>query len=264
MKAWYKAHAENGVLLVERWILAALRHHEFFSLSDLNEAISLLLESLNTRAFQRRPESRRDLFEALDRPALRALPDTPYEFADWRHAKVGIDYHIDVERVYYSVPHRLVGERVDVRITSGVVEVLQRGRRVAAHVREPGKRFHTVPEHMPALHRAHAQWSPKRFLDWGADIGQATAQIVRRQLEDRPHPEHGYRSCLGLLSLGRQYGHPRLERACQQALSIGTVSSTSVRSILKNGLDLIDEPPGDERQLEMPLHENVRGEDYFQ
>jgi len=258
-----KAHAENGVLLVERWILAALRHHEFFSLAQLNGAIAELLESLNTRPFQRRPESRRDLFEALDKPALRALPDTPYEFAEWRHAKVGIDYHVDIERVYYSVPHRLVGERVDVRITAGVVEVLLRGRRIAAHVREPGKRFHTVPEHMPASHRAHSEWSPKRFLDWGVTIGAATAQIVRRQLEDRPHPEHGYRSCLGLLSLGRQYGHERLERACQQTLSIGTVSSASVRSILKNGLDQIQAKPVDEEQLEMPLHENVRGEEYF-
>ncbi len=116
---------------------------------------------------------------------------------------------------------------------------------------------------MPASHRAHAQWSPKRFLDWGTNIGKATAQIVHRQLKDRPHPEHGYRSCLGLLSLDRQYGHERLERACQHALSIGTTSASSVRSILKNGLDQIDPETCGEQQLEMPLHENVRGEEYY-
>ena len=259
-----KAKAENGVLLVERWILAALRHREFFTLAELNEAIRALLVSLNERPFQKRPESRRDLFEALDRPALRALPDSAYEFAVWKHAKVGIDYHVEVERAFYSVPHRLVGERVDVRVSAATVEVLHRGQRVAAHVREPGRRFHTVSEHMPVSHRAHAQWSPKRFLDWGLEIGMGTGQIVRQQLENRPHPEHGYRSCLGLLSLARRYGHERLERACCQALAIGTDSSASVGSILKKGLDLVEvELDSVEEQQELPLHENVRGAEYF-
>lgn len=259
-----KALAESGVLLVERWILAALRHHEFFSLVDLNAAIATLLESLNTRPFQRRPESRRDLFEALDRPALRALPSTPYEFAEWVHAKVGIDYHVARGPAYFSVPHRLVGERVDLRITATTLEVQHRGRRVAAHVIEPGKRFHTVPEHMPASHRAHAEWSPKRFLSWGERVGVATAQIVRQQLENRPHPEHGYRSCLGLLSLSKRYGHTRLERACQRALAAGTNSSASVRSILTTGLDKLDHDDGGEEQQELPLHDNVRGAECFQ
>lgn len=257
-----KAKAESGVLLVERWILAALRHREFFSLAELNEAIATLLVSLNERPFQRRPESRRDLFEQLDKPVLKPLPDNAYEFAEWRHAKVGIDYHIEVAHACFSVPQRLVGERVDVRITGATVEILHRGRRVAAHVREPGKRFHTVSEHMPALHRAHAEWSPKRFMDWGADIGVATAQIVRQQLENRPHPEHGYRSCLGLLALRKRYGRERLERACQRALSAGTDTSASVRSILTNGLDQV-EATGVEEQAELPLHENVRGAEAF-
>lgn len=257
-----KAKAENGVLLVERWILAALRHREFFSLAELNEVIATLLVSLNERPFQRRPESRRDLFEELDKPALRPLVDSAYEFAEWRHAKVGIDYHIEVERVCYSVPHRLVGERVDVRITATTVEILQGGRRVAAHAKEAGKRFHTVPEHMPARHRAHADWSPSRFMNWASSIGIATEQIVRHQLENRPHPEHGYRSCLGLLSLDRRYGHQRLERACQHALAIGTYSYSSVSSILKKGLDQLDRDTG-EQQQELPLHDNVRGAEYF-
>ncbi len=258
-----KAKAEAGVLLVERWILAALRHEEFFTLAELNAAIAKLLPALNNRSFQGRTESRRDLFEALDRPALRALPDTPYQYAVWRRAKVGIDYHVQYDGCFFSVPHRLVGEYVDLRIGAGVVEAMHGGRRVAAHVRVAGGRFHTTPEHMPAAHRAHAQWSPSRLLGWGADIGVATAQIVRHQLEDRPHPEHGYRSCLGLLALSKQYGKPRLERGCQRALAAGSMSTASVRSILKQGLDKLDEDTGGEVQHELPLHENVRGAEYY-
>ncbi len=258
-----KAKAEAGVLLVERWILAALRHEEFFTLAELNAAIAKLLPALNNRSFQGRTESRRDLFEAFDRPALRALPDTPYQYAVWRRAKVGIDYHVQYDGCFFSVLHRLVGEYVDLRIGAGVVEAMHGGRRVAAHVRVAGGRFHTTPEHMPAAHRAHAQWSPSRLLGWGADIGVATAQIVRHQLEDRPHPEHGYRSCLGLLALSKQYGKPRLERGCQRALAAGSMSTASVRSILKQGLDKLDEDTGGEVQHELPLHENVRGAEYY-
>lgn len=258
-----KSKVEVGVQIVERWILAALRHHQFFSLAELNAAIAALLPALNGRPFQGRTESRRDLFEALDRPALRALPEKGYEYADWRHAKVAIDYHVEVEKAYFSVPHRLVGERVDVRFTATTVEVMHRGKRVAAHVREYGKRFHTSAEHMPASHRAHAEWSPTRFIDWGTSIGIATAQVVRQQLEGRPHPEHGYRSCLGLLSLSKRYGRERLEAACARALALGTNSSASVRSILKQGLDRLDNT-STEYQHELPLHENVRGAEYFE
>ena len=256
-----KSKVEVAVQIVERWILAALRHREFFSLAELNAAIAELLPALNERPFQGRRASRKDLFDALDRPALRTLPTEPYEYADWRHAKVGVDYHVEVQKTYFSVPHQLYGKRVDVRFTADVVEVMYRGKRVAAHAREYGKRFHTSREHMPASHRAHAEWSPARFIDWGANIGGATAQIVRQQLEGRPHPEHGYRSCLGLLSLAKRYGRERLEAACSRALSIGTNSTRSVRSILKQGLDQIEDAPA--QQHELPLHDNVRGSEYF-
>ena len=259
-----KAKAEAGVLLVERWILAALRHVEFFTLAELNAAIAELLPALNGRAFQGRTESRRDLFEALDVPALRELPERPYQYAVWRRAKVGIDYHVQYDGAYFSVPHRLVGQHVDLRVGAGVVEVMAGGKRIAAHARVDGRRFHTTAEHMPAAHRAHADWSPKRFLSWGADIGVATAQIVRHQLEDRPHPEHGYRSCLGLLTLAKQYGKGRLERACQRALAVGTMSASSVRSILRQGLDRLEEDGTGEVQQALPLHENVRGAEYYQ
>lgn len=257
-----KSKVEVAVQVVERWILAALRHHEFFSLAELNRAIEALLPVLNERPFQGRTESRRDLFDALDRPALRALPSEGYEYAEWRHAKVSVDYHVEVEKAFFSVPHRLYGQHVDVRFTATTVEIMHRGKRVATHAREYGKRFHTSVDHMPASHRAHAEWSPTRFIDWGTSIGIATAQIVRQQLEGRPHPEHGYRSCLGLLSLSKRYGRDRLEAACAKALGIGTCNYKSVLSILKQGLDRLEEC-STEHQHELPLHENVRGAEYY-
>jgi transposase len=257
-----KAKAEAGVLLVERWILAAFRHHEFFSLNELNQAIAKLLVSLNERPFQRRTESRLDLFNMLDRPALRPLPPNAYEYAIWRHAKVAPDYHVQFDGCYFSVPHSLVGQKVDLRITGTVVEVLSRSHRVATHQRDTAKRFHTLTEHMPSSHRRHAQWSPARFVSWATDIGVATTKIVRHLLENRPHPEHGYRSCLGILNLTKQYGKPRVEAACARALAAGSMTATSVRSILKQGLDQIpmEEP---EQQQELLLHENVRGAESF-
>lgn len=258
-----KAKAENAVLLVERWILAALRHHEFFSLQELNDAIAKLLIGLNDRPFQGRTESRLSLFKTLDSPALKALPGTAYEYADWRHAKVAPDYHVQFEGCYFSVPHSLVGQRVDLRITGSVVEILCRGKRVACHQRDTAKRFHTEAEHMPSSHRRHAEWSPDRFIRWAEGIGIATAQVVKHLLENRPHPEHGYRSCLGILTLAKHYGKPRVEAACVRALATGSMTSASVRSILKQGLDQIpiEEP---EHQQELPQHENVRGSKCFQ
>lgn len=258
-----KAKAEAGVLLVERWIMAVLRHREFFSLAQLNQAIAQLLPVLNGRAFQGRSESRRDLFETLDRPALRALPDTVYEYDEWSKAKVNIDYHISIEKRLYSVPNRLVGHTVDIRITATGVEIFERGKRVASHQRYGDTRYSTISEHMPARHRAHSQWSPSRFIDWGANVGNATAQVVRLQLEDRPHPEHGYRACLGLKSLCKRYGAQRLESACGRALSISSPSYSSISSILKQGLDQHTQDLTDEEPKQMPEHNNVRGANYY-
>lgn len=258
-----KAKAEAGVLLVERWILAVLRHQEFFSLAQLNQAIAALLPTLNGRAFQGRTESRRDLFEALDRPALRALPDTPYEYDEWSKAKVNIDYHISFEKRLYSVPNRLVGHTVEIRTTAAAVEIFERGKRVASHPRHGDGRYSTISEHMPVRHREHSHWSPSRFIDWGASIGNATAQVVRSQLEDRPHPEHGYRACLGLKSLCKRYGASRLENACIRALSISSASYTSINSILKQGLDQQTQDLFDEEPKQMPEHANVRGANYY-
>ena len=258
-----KGKAESGVQIVERWILARLRHHTFFTLAELNGAIAELLPDLNERPFQGRTECRKDLFDGIDRPALRALPQDDYEYAEWRKAKPGIDYHVEVEKRYYSVPHALVGHKLDLRITASTVEVMHKGQRVAAHPRHGKGAFSTLTEHMPKSHRAHREWSPGRFLNWGRDIGPCTAQVVKQQLEDRPHPEHGYRACLGLLNLGRRYDRSRLEKACERALLIRSASYKSIASILKQGLDKQPLDSQDNGQDELPLHTNVRGASYY-
>jgi len=258
-----KAKAEIGVQVVERWILARLRHHTFFSLAELNRAIAELLPALNERPFQGRSESRRDLFETIDRPALKPLPRNAYEYAEWRKAKPGIDYHIAVDQRFYSVPHNLVGQVLTVRVTATTVEVLHKGQRVASHPWHGHGRYATEPAHMPKAHRAHREWSPGRFLDWAKAIGPCTAQVIEQQLTDRPHPEHGYRACLGLLKLSRGYGKPRLEAACQRALAIRSASYRSVASILKQGLDQQPLSGDHAGQAELPLHTNVRGPGYY-
>jgi transposase len=252
------------VLLVERWILARLRHRTFFSLVELNAAIRALLEELNRRPFRKLPGSRRSLFEALDRPALKPLPERAYEYATWRLAKVNVDYHVEADRHWYSVPYQLAGQKVDVRLTATTVEAFHRGRRVASHLRGGRPyRFTTDPAHMPAAHRAHREWSPGRLVRWGRSVGPKTAELVEGVLGSRPHPEQGYRSCLGILRLGRHYGEARLEAASARALVLRAFSYRSVESILRTGLDrqpllALVPPPVPSRP-----HENLRGPGYY-
>ena len=253
-----KAKVEVAVQVVERWILAALRRRTFFSLAELNAAIAELLVALNERRLQRLPYSRRELFERLDRPAMQPLPARPYEYAEWRYVKPGIDYHVEVERRFYSVPHTLAGQRLEARITATGVELFHRGRRVAVHPRHGSGAHSTLAEHMPKAHRKHQQWTPGRFLNWARTIGPATLAVTRGQLEDRPHPEHGYRACLGLRHLARHYGTARLEAACRRARAIGSPSYRSIASILKAGLDrsALEDAP---ETPALPAHANVRG-----
>ena len=258
-----KAKVESGVLLVERWILARLRKHTFFSLAELDEEIRRLLDALNQRPFQKLEGSRRSLFETLDRPALLPLPATRYDFAQWKKARVNIDYHIDVLGHYYSVPYKLEREQVDVRITNDTVEVLHNGRRVCAHARGRKKGGYTTdPAHRPKSHQKYLEWTPSRMIRWGEQTGPRTADMVRRILESRPHPEQGFRACLGLLRLGERYTTPRLEAACARALHVGAISYQSVKSILSTGLDQI--PFEEQTALELPQdHEHVRGKEYY-
>jgi transposase len=259
-----KAKVEVGVQIVERWILARLRHQTFFSLAALNGAIGELLQHLNDRPFKKLPGCRRSAFEEIDRPALKPLPATPYAYAEWKKARVNIDYHIEIAGHYYSVPHALVKRELDVRITQTTVECLHQGKRVASHPRSHRKGAHsTVTEHMPKAHQKHLEWSPGRFLNWALAIGPSTRNIVQWQLTHRPHPEMGYRACLGLLNLARRYGKPRLEAACLRALAIGSPTRKSVVSILEQNLD--QQPlPTPTPATTLPAHANVRGPEYYQ
>lgn len=260
-----KAAVEAAVQVAERWVLAPLRKRKFFSLGEANAAIAEQVRIVNNRRFRGQDLSRRVLFEQVERPALTALPTGRYEFATWKPAKVNIDYHVELDNHYYSVPHQLVHEAVEIRATARVVEIFGKGRRVASHVREYGrKRFITKPEHMPASHRAHLEWTPSKLVAWGASVGPPVAELITTILTTRPHPEHGYRACLGLKRLAKQYGPERLSAACQRALAIRGASYTSVHSILNKGLDQVptvaDSPPN-----VVPLvHPNLRGTAYYQ
>ena len=257
-----KAKAESAVQVVERWILMRLRHQRFDSVDEVNEAIAPLLQQLNAKAFQKLPGCRASVFAEIDAPALRALPMQTWELATYKTVKVHIDSHIAFEEHYYSVPHALVGRTLEARVTQRIVEVLHRGARVASHVRSAHKgKFTTLPEHLSKAHRAHLQWNPERLIHWGQDIGVATGSLVTRMLSTREHPEHGYRACLGLLSLAKRYGKPRLEAACVIALVLGTTRSGHVRDILANGRDQV--APSTVPEWVSPAHANVRGPEHY-
>jgi transposase len=277
MAAWYgvaviparaykprdKAKIEVGVLIAERWILARLRHRTFFSLAELNAAIRGLVSWLNERPFKKLDGCRRSLFEELERPVMRPLPTQRYEYADWSLAKVNIDYHIEVDRHYYSVPYQLTGQQVEVRLTASVVEVFLRHRRVASHLRSFRRGYHTTdPAHMPASHRRHLEWTPSRIENWAEKTGPSTAELVRGVMESRPHPEQGYRACLGILRLGKRFGDERLEAASRRAVAIRAFSFHSVESILKTGLDR--QPlPTSAPSTPARRHQNLRGASYY-
>lgn len=259
-----KAKAEAGVLLVERWILACLRHREFFSLEELNGAIRQLNERLNTRPFRKMPGSRRSRFLELDQPALRPLPAERFEYADWLKMRILPDYHVEVAGHYYSVPCSLVGQVIEVRLSAASVECLHRGRRVACHLRsaEAGA-MTTVPEHMPRAHREYLEWTPQRLLDWAAAVGERTAEMAAVLLVAKRHAAQGFQAAMGLPSLARRYDEQRLEAACHRALCLGASSFASVRSILDSGLDRRPLPATAPEEPPALAHENVRGSAYY-
>ncbi len=259
-----KAKVEVGVLVVERWILARLRNQQFFSLAELNAAIAVLLVDLNERPMRKLGVSRRQLFEQLDKPALAPLPAEPFVYAEWRIRRVALDYHVDIDGHYYSVPYRLLREQVEARVTARMVEVFHRGERVAVHVRGGIRGRHTtLAEHMPQAHRRHAEWNIARIRREASAIGPGTATLTTLILESRPHPEQGFRACLGIIRLVRSYGRDRVEAACARGLEIGARSYGSVQSILRHGLDRQSGAAGVRRD-ELPLiHPNIRGSDYY-
>ncbi len=258
-----KAKAEQGVLLVERWILARLRNHQFFSLAELNAQIRTLLEALNHRAFKKLSGSRRSHYEEIDRPALKALPAEPYVYAQWSKVRVAPNIHVEVERHHYSVPYTLVKRQLDARLSATTVELFHKGARVASHRRNFHKGgYTTVRAHMPRSHQEYLDWTPQRFVNWANKTGLATATVIDEILASRPFPQQGYNACYGVMRLGKSFGDARLEAACARAVALGTASYRSIESILKKGLD--------QRPLPQPTapsepvhHENVRGADYY-
>jgi transposase len=263
MKARDKAKVEAGVLVVERWIMAALRKRKCFSLGEVNQAIAELLTRLNERAFRKAAGTRRSLFEALDKPALRALPAERYQYGDWATARVNIDYHVVADGHFYSVPYRLVQEPVDVRTSASTIEIFHKGVRVASHARSSLRnRATTLNEHRPKSHQRYLEWTPSRLVEWGRKIGPLSAELLERIMASKPHPEQGYRSCLGIIRLGDKYGKPRVEAVARLALLHKTYSYKSVESMLRHNLDALPEPAIE--QPRPPLdHPNIRGSEYF-
>ena len=257
-----KAKVEVAIQLVERWVLAPLRNRTFFSMEELNKAIFEKLEQLNNRPMKALGKSRKELFELLDKPALNPLPKTDYQIALWKKARVNLDYHVELDKHYYSVPFTLVHKPVEMRYTEKIVEVFYQATRVASHLRSYLPHRHTTQtEHMPEAHQKMLEWTPSRFLRWAEKIGPNTKTMIDTILNGRQHPEQGYRSCLGLLRLEKTYGRKRLERACQRALHFGLCSRKHVLSILKNKQDLLDLPQ--QEQLISAPHANIRGAHFY-
>jgi transposase len=258
-----KAKVENAVQVAERWIVAALRHRQFFSLEELNIAIRELLTRLNHRPFRKRDGSRATVFESLDKPALKPLPMEAFDLSEWSRARVNIDYHVAFDSNFYSVPYNLVHELVEVRSTPTTVEILHKGTRVASHLRSRGRgQAITNDEHRPKSHRAHLEWTPSRMIHWAETIGPNTARLFERIMADKPHPEMGYRGCLGIIRLAGKYSTERVEAAAERALATGACRYKSVESILKNSLDQM--PPSPPPSSTTPPHDNIRGAEYFE
>ena len=261
-----KGKVEAAVLVAQRWILAVLRHRKFYYLDELNAAIAELLEKLNNRVMRHVKQSRRALYERLDRPALRPLPARPYEYAEWKQVGVNIDYHISFDDHYYSVPYTLVGETLWCRATHHTVELFHKGKRITSHVRRFAKyQYSTHPEHRPASHRAHLEWTPSRLINWGKSIGPHTAALVEHVIRSKPHPEQGYRSALGLLRLSERFSAPRLEKACERAITIRSASYRTVKTMLQQRME--EAPLFDQTHASDPAADlgvvNVRGRRYY-
>ena len=252
--------------MVEYSILAKLRDRTFFSIHELNETITPLLEELNKKPFQKLPGSRLSVFETLEKPVLKPLPQIPYSLAEWKKAKLGIDYHVALDSHYYSAPYTFIKKSLDVRFTCNTVEIFYKGNRIASHQRSYQKgSFSTLIEHMPPAHKHYVKWTPERIIRWAGKTGTATAELVEKVMMSRKHPLQGFRACLGIIRLGNSFGEFRLELACQRALAIGAYSYKSVFSILKNKLEAM--PLSETKQqtnVTEKQHEHVRGNKYFE
>jgi len=260
-----KAKAETGVQNVERWVLARLRNQRFFSLAALNRAMRKCLEELNDKKMEHLGKSRRELFESLERQALKPLPASSYEYAVWKKARVSIDYHIEFEKHYYSVPHTLLHQYVHSRVTERTIEIFFKNKRVALHPRSKARGKHsTIKEHMPPSHKYYSDWSPERFIRWAEKTGPDTARLIQAVLNTRSHPEQAFRACMGILTFSDKHGADRLEAACRYALAHEVHTYRGIKNILENQLDKADQ--GEEEAIQptlLPPHANIRGKDYY-
>ena len=260
-----KAVVENAVQVAQRWIIAALRHQKFFSLEEANLAIGELLHRLNHRPFRKRDGSRASVFESFDKPALKPLPGEAFDMSQWSRARVNIDYHVAFDANVYSVPYNLVHEVVEIRSTPTTVEILHKGTRVASHLRSRGRgQAVTNHEHRPKSHQAHLEWTPSRMVHWAETIGPNTERLFERIMSDKPHPEMGYRGCLGIIRLANKYTPQRVEAAAERALLTGACRYKSVESILKNSLDQVPVTQSLPPAATTPPHDNIRGSEYFE
>lgn len=260
-----KAKAEVGVQVVQRWILALLRRQTFTSVQEINQFLRPLLDSLNDRIMRHRSASRRELFETIDKPALKPLPAMRFSAPEWKIAKVNIDYHVEFEKHYYSVPFAFVGEKVDLKATSLALEIFCQGEKIAMHLRVWNSvgRHSTISEHMPPAHQAHAEWTPERIISWAADTGPKTEELCKKVMDSRRHPEQGFRTCLGIMRLGKQYSSDRLEKACLMALDMKSLRYRTIQDILKNEIDRKVRPLKIVAPIVIDHHENIRGANYY-
>lgn len=258
-----KAKVEGGVLITERWILAALRHQVFFSFGEANEAVWRMVKRLNDHPFKKLPGCRREVFEKMERSALKPLPEQRYELGDWRSVGVNVDYHVEIEGHYYSVPYGLIKQRVWVRYTKTGVEIFHKSHRVAVHVRSFLKGRHTtLPDHRPPAHQKYLEWTPERIASWAEKIGPNCSVVARQIMSSRAIPEHGFRPCIGLIRLGKRYGNERVDQACARAVKLNIASYRHIENMLKSGRDKVS-PPGEEIAPAVTTHDNIRGAGYY-
>lgn len=242
--------------------MAALRNQTFFSLSEMNRAIAHRVEELNGRLMQHLGKSRKQLFEELDRPVLRPLPEKSFEYAEWKTARINIDYHVEFDKHFYSAPYELIHQEVRIRATERMLEIFHKSKKepVAIH---PRRRtvggYSTQKAHMPLKHQKAGEWTPERLQSWADSIGPQTGQFIGAVLASRVHPEQAFRSCLGILSLSKQYSHVQLEAACKMAREAKTLNYQGVKSVLE-----LLPPASAPEQLPLPVHENIRGNSYYQ
>lgn len=260
-----KAKVESGVQHAQRRLVAPLRHQTFFSVGQINQALRPLVHQLNQAPFQKLSGSRHQLFVQLDQPVLQPLPTLPYQLGTWRTAKVNIDYHVQVDWHNYSVPYTLIHQSVEVRLSAQLVELFHKGLRVAVHARSHQRSgFTTEAAHRPKAHQKHLQWTPSRLIEWAQTLGPACGQLVTTLLAHKPHPEQGYRACLGILRLAKGYGPERLESACQHAVALDSCTYRTVASLLKTNRDQLPLPTiQPSTPTPAPTHDNVRGPDYY-